>query len=99
MTIGNRPAIHPGEVLGQLYLAPLDMSADDLAARLLLPVAAVESILREEISIDAETALRLSRFFSTTPEFWINLQTDFDLKKARTGIESDLASIAPLHAA
>ena len=99
MTTGNRPAIHPGEVLGQLYLAPLDMSAEDLAARLLLPVATVESLLKDEMPIDAETALRLSRFVSTTPEFWINLQTDFDLKKARTGIESDLANIAPLHAA
>ena len=71
--------IHPGEIL-QDELDTISMSANVLASKLLVPTNRITAILNEQRSITPETAIRLARFFGTTPEFWLNLQRDFDLK-------------------
>jgi antitoxin HigA-1 len=88
---------HPGEVLNQLYLMPLDMSAITLAKKLLVPRTRVERILRGETAITADSAMRLGKFFSTTPEYWMNLQRAWDLARVRE--TTDVSEIEPLEAA
>jgi len=78
---GMRP-IHPGEILREEYLEPLGMSANALAGALRLTAARVNEIVREKRGITPDTALRLSRYFGTTPEFWLNLQMTYELRKA-----------------
>ena len=72
-------AIHPGEILRD-ELDFLGLSANKFAMILHVPPNRISAILNGKRSVTAETALRLSKFFATTPEFWINLQTAFDLK-------------------
>jgi antitoxin HigA-1 len=72
-------AIHPGEILRE-ELDLLGMSANQFAIKLHVPPNRITTILNGKRSVSAETALRLSRFFGTTPEFWMNLQTSYDLK-------------------
>jgi addiction module HigA family antidote len=83
------PPLHPGEVLREEFLRPLGMSAYALAKALRVPVNRVTAILAGERAISANTALRLARFFGTTPEFWINLQCahDLELEQAEHGAE------------
>ena len=72
--------IHPGEVLREEFLVPLDMTPHALAVRLRVTPSRINEIVREERPVTVETALRLARFFNTTPEFWMNLQQAYDLK-------------------
>jgi len=74
--------IHPGEVLREEYLVPLDMSAHALAMALHVPAPRINEIVRETRAVTPDTALRLARFFNTTAEFWMNLQSAYDLRKA-----------------
>jgi addiction module HigA family antidote len=78
---GMRP-VHPGEILREDYLAELDMSANALAKALKVPAPRVNDIVRERRGVSADTALRLARYFDTTPQFWLNLQTAYDLRLA-----------------
>ncbi len=82
MTMLNkmRP-IHPGEVLRDEFLVPLDMTPHALAVRLRVTPSRINEIANEERPITLDTAVRLARFFHTTPEFWMNLQQSYDLKK------------------
>ena len=79
----KRRRAHPGEVLREEYLAPLGMSANALAIALSVNAPRVNDIVREKRAVSPEMALRLSRYFQTTPEFWLNLQQSFDLAKIR----------------
>ena len=88
---------HPGEVLKELFLDPLDMSAGALAKRLDVPRTRVERLVKGETAMTADTALRMSRFFGNTAEFWMNLQRAYDLEQARR--EVDVSGIQPLAAA
>ncbi|MCX7114682.1 MAG: HigA family addiction module antitoxin [Gammaproteobacteria bacterium] len=72
-------AIHPGEILRD-ELTYLGLSANQFSLKLHVPANRISAILNGKRSISVETALRLAKFFGTTPEFWINLQTSFDLK-------------------
>jgi addiction module HigA family antidote len=74
-------AIHPGEILREEYLVELNMSPHALAQALRVPATRIHEIINERRSITADTAVRLARFFSTTPEFWMNLQATYDLRK------------------
>jgi antitoxin HigA-1 len=74
--------IHPGEVLREEFLEPLGLSANALAIALRVPAPRVNDIIRERRAITPDTALRLARYFGTTPQFWLNLQTSYDLKIA-----------------
>ena len=88
---------HPGEVLAELYLEPLGMSAIALAKRLNVPRTRIEWLVKGETALSVDTAMRLSKFFGTTAEFWINLQRAHDLARARETV--DLSCIIPLSAA
>src|SRR5262245_43017874 len=72
---------HPGEVLREEFIKPLGLSANALALALRVPATRIGDILRTEKprAITADTAIRLGRYFGTTPEFWLNLQTAYDL--------------------
>ncbi|HVC38076.1 MAG TPA: HigA family addiction module antitoxin [Gammaproteobacteria bacterium] len=72
--------IQPGEVLREEFLAPLDITPHALAMQLRVTPSRINEIVREERPVTIETALRLARFFNTTPEFWVNLQQAYDLK-------------------
>lgn len=78
---GMRP-VHPGEVLLEEYLKPLEMSPNALARALNLTPARVNEIVRQERGISPDTALRLARYFGSTPEFWLDLQMTYELRKA-----------------
>jgi addiction module HigA family antidote len=88
---------HPGEVLQELYLAPLGLSAIALAKRIHVPRTRIERLVKGETALSADTAMRLSRLFGTTPEYWMNLQRAWDLARARETI--DVSGIEPLAAA
>ena len=96
MTLLKNPS-HPGEVLAELYLTPLGMSAIALARRLNVPRTRIERLVRGETSLTVDTALRLSRFFGNTPEYWMNLQRAYDIARAQETL--DLSDIEPLAAA
>jgi addiction module HigA family antidote len=76
------PPLHPGEVLREEFLGPLGMSAYALGKALHVPLTRITAILAGERAVSADTALRLARFFRTTPEFWIRLQGAYDLQVA-----------------
>ncbi len=78
--------IHPGEVLREEYLTPLGISASALAIQLRVPAPRINDVVRERRSISPDTALRLARYFGTTAQFWLNLQSSFDLRKAEREI-------------
>ena len=73
---------HPGEVLREEFLEPLGLSAHALAVALRVPAPRINDVVRERRGITPDTALRLARFFKTTPQFWMNLQASYDLKIA-----------------
>ena len=73
---------HPGEILLEEFMKPLGLSANALATALRVPATRIGAILNDHRSVTADTALRLARYFGTTPEFWVNLQTAHDLSLA-----------------
>ena len=83
MVINNMRPIHPGEILREEFLLPLGMTAHALAMAIRVPAPRINDIVREKRSVSPDTALRLARYFGTTPEFWMNLQSAFDLRTAR----------------
>ncbi|SDP30715.1 addiction module antidote protein, HigA family [Phyllobacterium sp. YR620] len=93
------PPIHPGEILREEYLVPLDMSAGALAKALHVPRTRIERLVAEQTSITPDTALRLGKFFSTAPEFWMNLQTGYDLKIEARAKRDEIEQILSLQAA
>jgi addiction module HigA family antidote len=90
------PPVHPGEYLREEYLAPLGLSAYELARRLNVPRTRIERLVREETGMTPDTALRLARHLGTTAEFWLNLQTLFDLTRAEAASGAAIARIEPL---
>ncbi len=74
--------IHPGEVLRKEFLEPLELSAHALSIALRVPAPRINDLARERRSVTPDTALRLARYFKTTPQFWMNLQASYDLKVA-----------------
>ena len=90
------PPVHPGEILRE-ELAELRLSARGLARRLDVPTNRITAILNEKRSLTPDTALRLARYFGTTPEFWLNLQQTYDLKIVRQNKEAEIqATVQPL---
>lgn len=87
------PPIHPGEILREEYLIPLGMSAGSLARRLRVPRTRIERLAAEQTAVTPDTALRLAKAFGTTPEFWLNLQTSFDLKIEAEKLKAEIAAI------
>jgi addiction module HigA family antidote len=90
------PPMHPGEVLREEFLVPMRLSPYALAKICDVPRTRIERIAREEISVTADTALRLSKALGTTAGFWLNLQTQFDIATAEKAIGKALAKIVPV---
>jgi addiction module HigA family antidote len=91
---------HPGETLKEDYLVPLEMSVNALAKALGVGAARLNEIVRGERGVTADTALRLARYFNTSPEFWLNLQTLYDLRLAQQKAGSRIErKVQPRHAA
>lgn len=78
--------VHPGEVLREDYLKELGMSANALAKALNVPAPRINDIVRERRGITADTALRLARYFDSSPQFWLNLQAMYDLRVAEIAV-------------
>jgi addiction module HigA family antidote len=92
--------IHPGESLREDFLKPLGLTANRLAIELQVPVTRVNDIVRCKRAITADTALRLARFFRTTPQFWMNLQTNYELELAEDARGAEISErIRPHRAA
>ncbi|ANH09171.1 HigA family addiction module antitoxin [Shinella sp. HZN7] len=87
------PPIHPGEILREEYLVPLGLSAGALAKKLGVPRTRIERLATEQSSVTTDTALRLAKFFRTTPEFWMNMQASYDIKLALAGLAGELKNI------
>lgn len=86
-----QPPVHPGEILREDFMKPLDLSINKLALDLHVPATRIGEIVHERRRITADTALRLARYFKTNPEFWLNLQNFFDLEEVRrSGAASDI---------
>ena len=100
MSIKNgMPPIHPGEILSE-ELKELSLSANALAKALDVPPDRIAAILRGQRDVTADTALRLARFFDTTPQVWLNLQKNHDLRKAEIRAGGKIAAaVKPLRAA
>lgn len=81
MATNKMRPIHPGEILREEYLVPLEMSANALAIELRVPAPRINDVVRERRAITPDTALRLARYFRTTAQFWLNLQSTYDLKR------------------
>jgi antitoxin HigA-1 len=98
-TTGKLPPVHPGELLKEA-LADLEISMNRLAQEIRVPANRVSSIVAGRRAITGETALRLGRYFGTTPEYWLNMQTRYDLETARDRWEARVQSeIQPRRAA
>lgn len=85
--------IHPGEILLEEFLIPLEISAYRLSKEISIPQTRISEILKGNRRITADTALRLSIFFGNSPKFWLGLQDDFDIEDARNHKEKDLKTI------
>ena len=88
--------MHPGEVLREEFLLPLGLSPGSLAKACGVPRTRIERLANEETGVTADTALRLSKVFGTSPELWLNLHTDYDIQIAKRQIGKDLAKIEPI---
>lgn len=87
--------IHPGEILLTEFLEPLGITQYRLAKSLNVPQPRISAITRGERGITADTAMRLARFFGTSAEFWMNLQSHYDLEVQRDAASKDVAKIRP----
>jgi addiction module HigA family antidote len=90
-------AIHPGEILKEEFMEPMSLTAYRLAKELHVPAPRMNDIVRGKRSITADTALRLGAYFGLSPQFWMNLQADYDLRLARSNAE--IKKIKPRQAA
>ncbi len=85
--------IHPGEVLKEEFLIPLDISAYRLCKETFIPQTRVGEILKGNSRITADTALRFSKYFGTTAKFWLGLQDDYDLEEEKNAKQLDFENI------
>ena len=85
--------IHPGEVLSRDFMEPVGVSANRLANHIGVSINRIETVINGQSSITSDTAIRLSRAFDTTPNFWVNLQSHFDIECAKDKAEINFGSI------
>lgn len=90
----SRTPIHPGEILKD-ELDVIGISAAELARQLRVPENRISEVIRGRRSITADTALRLGRWFGTSPNFWINLQKSYELRKAEQNLDEEIGLIQP----
>lgn len=87
--------VHPGEILREEFLKPLEISSYALAKRLRIPAPRINDIVLERRGISADTAVRLSRFFGTTEQFWLNLQTAYEVSRVMEEHAAEIERIQP----
>ena len=88
--------IHPGEILLEEFLKPMEISAYRLAKETFIPQTRISEIIKGNRRITADTALRFSKFFGTSAKFWLGLQDDYDLEEEKSEKEKELNEIKPL---
>ena len=92
------PPVHPGEILREDFMGPLGLSMNRLALDLRVPVTRIAEIVHERRGITPDTALRLGRYFNTSPRFWLNLQAAYELETtladSRQAIDRDVRPFA-----
>ena len=93
------PPVHPGEILREEYLAPLDLSSGALAKKLGVPRTRIERLVKEKTPISTDSALRLAKYFKTSAQFWMNMQTGYDLKIEAKAKAKELKSIPTMDVA
>ncbi|MGH7272934.1 MAG: HigA family addiction module antitoxin [Nitrospiria bacterium] len=91
--------IHPGEILFEEFLKPMGISQYRLAKEISVPARRINEIVHGKRAITADTALRLGRYFSVSPEFWINLQTHYDLEVEKEKLANKLNRTVRVYAA
>ena len=89
------PPTHPGEVLREEFLRPHGLSAGAVARATRVPRTRIERLAKERVDLTPDTALRLARYFGTSPEFWMNLQGRYALERASDELRAELESIQP----
>ena len=90
------PSVHPGEILREEFLLPMKLTPYAVAQACGVPRTRIERLAREETPITADTALRLGKYFGTTPSFWMNLQARYDLDVQLGAHREELDKITPL---
>lgn len=90
------PPVHPGEILLEEFMKPLDLGTTRTARRMNVPRTRVERIVRGEMGVTPDTALRLERLFGASAEFWLTIQTSYDLAVARSHADPVIAQIEPV---
>jgi addiction module HigA family antidote len=91
------PNIHPGEVLREEFLKPMEITPYQLAKSTHMPATRISEIIKGKRGISADTALRLGKFFGTSAEFWLGLQMEYDLREERVLKEQELKEIETYH--
>lgn len=94
MAVRMKNPSHPGRILRNLYLDPVDMSEGQLAKHLGVPRTRIERLVKGTTGMTPDTATRLAKFYGTTPQFWLNMQTNYDL----ANLDIDVSHIEPLSA-
>ena len=92
----HREPTHPGEMLLEEFLGPMEITQKELADSIHVPYQRVNEIINKKRGVTPSTALRLSRFFGMSEDFWLSLQLRWDLYKARTSEASEIKTIRPL---
>jgi addiction module HigA family antidote len=92
----RRFPVHPGEVLRNKFLRPMNLSGGAVARAVGVPRTRIERVADQKMGITADTALRVAKFFGTTPMFWLNLQVQYDLECCRDEIGVELGKIEPV---
>jgi addiction module HigA family antidote len=91
--------VHAGEVLREEFLKPMKLTPYAVAAAINVPRTRIERLVREETPVTADTALRLGKFFKTTPAFWMNIQAQYELEMAADKISRQIEKISAYKAA
>ncbi|MGB8952012.1 MAG: HigA family addiction module antitoxin [Candidatus Aminicenantales bacterium] len=89
------PTIHPGEILLEEFLKPMGITAYRLSKETKIDQTRISEIIRGKRSISVDTALRFAKFFGNSPEFWINLQSHFEIEEKKREMEKELKKIKP----
>ena len=92
----NISNVHPGEILEQEFLEPLSITAYKLSKAIGVQQTRISLIIKGKRGITADTAMRFSKFFGTSPEFWMNLQREYDLRKVKIEIKEIIDNIVPI---
>ena len=100
MTIIDKlPPVHPGEILMEDFLKEMGISQNKLAVSIGVPPRRINEIVHEKRAVTADTALRLAKYFGMSPQFWLGLQTQYDLDVAEDRIFAEIEQIQPVQAA